>query len=103
MELIKKQDSKYEEYEELLLERDQFEKEAGQIWTVYIQTFGKLITDLYEKKIECIKCKKMIAFYQNALNHGGVIDPDELNEYMDQEMAAYYRNLKKMLEDNDIM
>ena len=58
MELIKSTHTNYDEYESLLLERDQAQKEAGQIWTCYIQTFGKLIADVYEEKIECIKCRK---------------------------------------------
>ena len=84
MDLIKSTDSKYEEYENLLLERDQITKEAGQIWTVYLQLFGKLITDNYEEKLECIKCKKTIAYYQNALNHGGVVDSAAMEKYMEQ-------------------
>ena len=102
MELIKKNDTKYDVYENLLLERDQLTKEAGQAWTCYIREFGKLMTDLYEEKIECIKCKKTIAYYQNALNHGGVIDPVAIQDYLDQELAAYYHNLRLMLKDNEI-
>lgn len=101
MDLIKSTDSKYEEYENLLLERDQISKEAGQIWTVYLQLFGKLITDNYEEKLECIKCKKTIAYYQNALNHGGVVDSAAMEKYMEQEMAEYYANLRRMLKDNE--
>ena len=101
MDLIKSTDSKYEEYENLLLERDQITKEAGQIWTVYLQLFGKLITDNFEEKLECIKCKKTIAYYQNALNHGGVVDSAAMEKYMEQEMAEYYANLRRMLKDNE--
>lgn len=101
MDLIKSTDSKYEEYENLLLERDQITKEAGQIWTVYLQLFGKIITDNYEEKLECIKCKKTIAYYQNALNHGGVVDSAAMEKYMEQEMAEYYANLRRMLKDNE--
>lgn len=101
MDLIKSTDSKYEEYEKLLLERDQITKEAGQIWTVYLQLFGKLITDNYEEKLECIKCKKTIAYYQNALNHGGVVDSAAMEKYMEQEMAEYYANLRRMLKENE--
>ena len=101
MDLIKSTDSRYEEYENLLLEWDQITKEAGQIWTVYLQLFGKLITDNYEEKLECIKCKKTIAYYQNALNHGGVVDSAAMEKYMEQEMAEYYANLRRMLKENE--
>ena len=101
MDLIKSTDTKYEEYENLLLERDQLQKEAESIWICYIQTFGKLISDIYEEKLECIKCKKIISYYQAALNHGGHVDPKALQEYMDKEMASYYSNLQRMLQDNE--
>ena len=100
MDLIKSADSKYDEYEALLLERDQVNKEAGQIWTVYLQTFGRLITENYEEKLECVKCKKTIAYCQNALNRGGAVDPKAMQEYLDREMAVYNDNLKKMIEDS---
>ena len=101
MELIRITDSKYDEYGSILLERDQIRKEAGQIWTVYTATFGQLIAGVYEEKLECIKCKKTLSFYQMALNHGGVVDADALQKYLDKEMAAYYANLKRLLEDHD--
>ena len=101
MELIPVNDGKYEEYETLLLERDQALKEAGQTWTAYLQNFGRLLTDLYEVKIDCIKCKKTIAYYQNAINHGGVVDANAMQEYLRKEMAEYYANLKKMLADSE--
>ena len=100
MELIKSNDTKYEEYENLLLERDQARKEAGSIWTCYIQTFGQLITDVYEEKLECVKRKKTIAYYQAALNKGGVVDPAAMKEFLDREMASYYTHLKQMQADN---
>ena len=89
MDLVKSGDSKYDEYENLLLTRDQLRKEAGQIWTVYLQLFGRLITENYEEKLECIKCKKIIAYYQNAINHGGAVDSAAMQKYLDQEMAGY--------------
>lgn len=101
MDLIKSGESKYEQYENLLLERDQVSKEAGQIWTVYLQLFGKLISDNYGEKLECIKCKKTIAYYQNALNHGGVVDSAAMEKYLQQEMAEYYSNLRRMLKNNE--
>ena len=101
MDLIKSADSKYTEYENLLLERDQLSKEAGQIWTAYLRMFGKLISDNYEEKLECIKCKKTIAYYQNALNHGGAVDAAVMEKVLEQEMAEYYSNLRRMIKENE--
>ncbi len=101
MELIRNENDKYSEYENLLLERDQYRKEAGQIWTAYTQTFGQLITDVYQEKLECIKRKKTIAYYQAALNRGGAVDADAMQEYLEQEMAVYYAKLKNMISDNE--
>ncbi len=100
MDLIKSSGSEYDEYESLLLERDGLNKEAGQIWTVYLQMFGQLITENYEEKLECVKCKKTIAYYQNVLNHGGVVDAKALQKYLDREMSDYNINLKKMIDEN---
>jgi len=101
MELIKSSDTQYEEYENLLLERDQVQKEAGQIWTAYVIEFGQLISDVYEEQLECVKCKKTIAYYQNAINHGGVIDQDAMQAYLDQEMASYYAELARLQKENE--
>lgn len=102
MELIKSGNNsdKYEEYEALLLERDQVSKESDQIWIVYMKNFGQLIAEAYEVKLDCIKCKKTIAYYQNAINHGGTVDADAMQEFLKREMAGYYANLKKMTEEN---
>ena len=101
MELIKSTDNQYDEYESLLLERDQVRKDTGSIWIGYIKAFGQLISDGYKEKLECIKCKKTISYYQAALNHGSIVDPEAMQNYLDQEMAAYYANLKRMQEDNE--
>ena len=100
-ELVTINDSRYKEYELLLLHRDQLSKEAGQIWTAYMKAFGKLITDNYEEKVECIKLKKTIACYQSAKNRGATIDMAELNAYLEKELAVYYANLAQMIEDTN--
>lgn len=101
MELIKSGDTQYEEYENLLLERDQLQKEAGQVWTAYVIEFGQLISDVYEEQLECVKCKKTITYYQNAINHGGIIDQDAMQSYLDKEMASYYAELARLQEENE--
>ena len=99
MELITSGADKLQTYEQLLLERDRLVKEAGQIWTLYLRLFGARINAVFEEKIECIKRKKTIAYCQTILNHGGTVDGAALNQYLDQEMAEYYRQLKQMMAD----
>lgn len=99
MEIEKSRDSAYEEYETLLLERDQIEKEAGQIWTVYLQEFGQLISDVFEQKVESIKRKKMLAYYQRQVNHGASVDPEAMEAFIKKEMAGYYAELRRLIDD----
>jgi len=101
MELVRAGDTAYEVYEALLLDRDQARKEAGQAWTAYMSLFGHLITQLYEEKVECVKCKKALSYCQQAINHGGRLDSEELQSYLDAEMAEYYENLKNLLREYD--
>ncbi len=101
MELIKGADTPYEAYENLLLERDQISREADQIWIAYLRLFGKLIAELYEEKLECVKSKKIIAYYQRALNHGGDVDAAEMERFLEREMAEYYSHLRRMQKEND--
>lgn len=102
MELVKSKDSKYEEYERLLLERDQILKDAEQNWISYVNAFGELITAVFEEKIKCIRLKKTIAFYQKALNHGGKVDQNKLRLHLQKEMAEYNAQLDRMKKDNDL-
>ncbi len=101
MELMKIENSRYSEYEDLLLERDQLEKEANSIWIAYVQEFGQLITEIFEEKIECIKRKKTISFYQKAKNQGNDLNTAELQIYLKREMAAYEAHLDRMLLENE--
>ena len=99
MELTRTENRQYEEYEELLLERDRLRKEAGQIWTVYMKTFGQLITEVFEEKVACIRQKKLIGYYQKAANRGQNIDVEALEKLMDSEMAEYQKQLQQLLSD----
>ena len=102
VDLKKTRDELYEEYENLLQKRDQLEREAGSLQISYTKTFGELLNAVFEKKIECIRKKKEIAYYQAALNHGKSVDPDELDRIMEKEMASYNHDLQKMLSDYKI-
>ena len=59
MDLMKIENTAYKTYEALLLERDQLEKEAGQIWTLYIQTFGALITAAFSYLINASALRRV--------------------------------------------
>lgn len=82
MDLIKSGGSEYDEYESILLERDRCRKEAGQIYTAYLKIFGRLIVENYEAKIECIKCKKTIEYYQSCINRGVTVDAKKLKNIL---------------------
>ena len=94
-------ESDYEQYAELLCKRDQLYKESASILISYTQEFGDLITQNFELKIECIKLKKMIAFCQTKQNRGEAVDPQEMNECIEQEMRLYYHELHDMVERNN--
>ncbi len=97
MMIIKVNDGSYDEYEQLLLRRDHYRKEAGQILISYTKEFGELINAVFEKKIECIRLKKSISLCQTFINRAEAIDADKINAQVQKEMALYYEQLKEML------
>ena len=54
-ELIKVKNTSYILYEELLLKRENLKKEGEQFYISYLQIFGELMTESFQKKIECIR------------------------------------------------
>ena len=99
LQIIKVKNGDYEEYEMLLLQRDQYRKEATQILITYTKRFGDRINTVFEKRIHCIRLKKTIRLCQNALNHGESIDIDNIRSRIDTEMTAYYKQLEEMLDE----
>ena len=89
------------EYEELLLQRDQLLLDADQIELQYVQAFGEARKNLFEEQIACIRCKKALAWYQQAHNHGLSVDPGQLKDYLDREMLSYQLQLSRMIRDNE--
>ena len=100
-EIIRVENASYSRYEELLTKRDELRKKAFQYYRAYIREFGDLMLEVFQIKIECIKKKKTIEFYQRALNQGGVIDRDALDDYLVKEMAEYQKQLNDMIKDNE--
>ena len=67
MDIIKVSDERYQRYEKLLLERDNYRRLAKLHLAAYIREFGSLMTAAFEKKISCIEKKKMISFCHQLL------------------------------------
>ena len=99
-ELVHVKNSSYSEYESLLLRRDKLKKEAFAYDKEYIRVFGDKILKVFEKKIACIRKKKEISFCQTVLNHGGVLDQVELEEFLEKELKEYNEQLDQMVEEN---
>ncbi len=99
MDIIKVKNTSYAKYEEVLLRRDNLNKEAEQIHMDYIIEFGNLITEAFEKKVECIQKKKKIAYCQKQVNQGKKIEDNKLNAFIAQEMKQYQRDLEMLIND----
>lgn len=99
MEIVKVKNTSYSRYEEALLRRDNLRKEAEHYHMEYIRVFGDLITQTFERKIECIRKKKMIAYCQRQVNAGKKISGVNLDSFIAQEMARYQEELLSMIND----
>ncbi len=101
MEIIKVKNADYSRYEELLFQRDQLRKEARIYHALYVKEFGELHLRLFEEQIACIKKKKLIGYYQMAVNHGGVINQAEVEASLAKEMEEYQQSLQEMIAENE--
>ena len=94
-------DGRIQEYEELLLRRDQILKECDSIVIAYTREYGELVQRSFELKIDCIKSKKSIAYCQRQINRGLNIDSEAMNAMIGREMAAYYDELREIVDQNN--
>lgn len=101
LERVENDNTRVNEYEELLLKRDQLFRESGSYMTAYTQEFGDMITANFELKVECIKKKKTISYCRRRMNRGLAIDTTRMQAEIDQEMTLYYAQLKEMADDNE--
>lgn len=98
--IIKVKNAEYSEYEDLLFMKGELLKESHILKGQYMAEFGDLITETFKKKVECIKKKKMIAFYQTFANKGEVVDKNLMQVYLLQEMKEYKKKLTDMIAEN---
>lgn len=94
--------NKAEHYRELLLQRDQLEKEAFETGLAYTREFGDEVCALFQMKIDCIALKKKISYCQAAANRGEPVDPQAMEARIAAEMAAYNAQLAELLERRDL-
>ncbi len=99
MDLVKTNNNLYDTYEKLLLRRDDCKKRAKSAEIMYIREFGGLITESFQKKVDCIAKKKCIEYYQAAANRGSTVKLNELDDYLRETMEVYEQHLKEMLND----
>ena len=101
MDLIKIALGDYPRYEELLLRKDKFEKEALMWYDEYIRVFGKYHIDLFELKVECIRLKKVISLAQMEINRGEVPIIEKINSIVSEQMTSYYEELEMLVKEHD--
>ena len=101
MDLIKIALGDYPRYEELLLRKDKFAKEALHWYSEYIRVFGKYLIDVFEIKVECIRLKKLISLAQAQINQGFTPDMDKINKLVNEQMLSYYEDLKNMVKEHE--
>ena len=101
MEIIYKEDSRYTEYENLLLERDRYRKEASNMMDKYIRIFGDQITAVFKQKIACIERKKMLSYCMMYYNRGESVDTAKVQAQIKTEMSEYQKQLDQMIEESE--
>ncbi len=100
MELIVLAGGDYQQYEDLLFQRDQLDKEAGLYEMAYRREFGELELKGYELRVDCIGLKKSIAYCQKMLNRGETIDEDKMKASVEWQMKAYRQQIAEMIRAN---
>lgn len=99
-DLIEKED-RFEEYAELLAERDQLLKDCTSIRLVYTKEFGEQLVRNFELKLECIRMKKNISYCRRVLNRGQNINVNSMNEAVEKELTLYKLQLGDMKRELD--
>lgn len=96
METRSNTDSLLRDYEDLLLKRDEYLKQAGSYQTGYIKEFGAQITENFELKVACIREKKTINYCRRRINRGLAVDVTRMQSEVDEEMQLYYTQLRDL-------
>lgn len=87
-------DRDIEEYRTLIVKRERLKKEGKLFLHEYLREFGELIEEYYNLKIECIKCKKIIAYCIAFANRGESVYMKELQSHIETVMQNYYEEIR---------
>lgn len=102
MQMIRITGGDYSQYEDLLLLRDEFEKEAEEILLAYTRIFGDISAEIFKLKIDCIALKKSISFCVAAKNRGEEPNIEEMKKFIAEKMEIYQMQLDEMLKQNEL-
>ncbi len=101
MELVTVTLGDYPLYEELLIRRDNLDKEACLYGLRYEAVFGRYIEELFSLKIDAIRLKKLIRYAQMAVNRGRTPDFDDIEGRVSGEMSDYKIRLQQMIREHE--
>lgn len=96
---ITEHESLYDQYKELIMQRDHIRKEGFLYREEYYRLFGDLLSESMNLKIQCIELKKRITFCQKYVNHGKKIMKEELDQYIEILMKDYQKELNQLCQD----
>ncbi|MBP7187704.1 MAG: hypothetical protein KBA55_13285 [Ruminococcus sp.] len=101
MEIVYVKDGRYDEYENMLMERDRYRKEVQMIFRQYLHEFGDMIAAVFKQKIACIEKKKMLSYCMVYFNRGESVDMSKVQEQIKHDMAEYQSQLEDMIAGNE--
>lgn len=83
------------QYEELLLKREELEKQCEVLYLSYLMEFGQENVEILQNKLECVKLKKTISICVRRSNRGETIYEEDLEGEMEKAMAPFYYELEE--------
>lgn len=93
--------SDYDEYEALIIKKEQFLKDGDSYRIEYMKNFGELLSKILATKFECIRLKKTITYCMTKINVGESVDMAEMEKEIDGEMKAYFVELKDLVDETN--
>lgn len=93
--------SDYEEYEALVIKKEQYLKDASAYKIEYMKNFGELLSKILASKFECIRLKKTITYCMSKINVGEAVNMSEMEKKIEDEMKSYFIELKEILDETN--